>query len=169
MSTQQLVSVMGKKTQVNPMLMKNDMSFVQSLYDTGVAPVQGTVTNKNKDMFQNEERIQSMISNGNLDYVSKAGFIKYQAVAATEDVVLNGTYNTLYTIRNSNSPAIGIDIAIKFLAGTIDVFPSPVFPFNLPAGQAVHIMVDGVGTPRLATSAEITPALGVIAASSALL
>ena len=61
MSTQQLVSVMGKKTQVNPMLMKNDMSFVQSLYDTGVAPVQGTVTNKNKDMFQNEERIQSMM------------------------------------------------------------------------------------------------------------
>ena len=115
MSTQQLVSVMGKKTQVNPMLMKNDMSFVQSLYDTGVAPVQGTVTNKNKDMFQNEERIQSMISNGNLDYVSKKGFIKYQAVAATEDVVLNGTYNTLYTIRNSSSPATGIDISIKLI------------------------------------------------------
>ena len=34
MSAQQLVSVMGKNTQVNPMLMKNDMSFVQSLYDT---------------------------------------------------------------------------------------------------------------------------------------
>ena len=61
MSSQQLVSVMGKKTQVNPMLMKNDMSFVQSLYDTGVAPLQVPITNKNKDMFQNQERIQSMI------------------------------------------------------------------------------------------------------------
>ena len=61
MSAQQLVSVMGKNTQVNPMLMKNDMSFVQSLYDTGIAPLQGPITNKNKDMFQNQERIQGMI------------------------------------------------------------------------------------------------------------
>lgn len=109
-----------------------------------------------------------MITTDNLDYVSKAGFIKYQAVAATKDVVLNGTYNTLYTIRNTSNPATGIDIAIKFLAGTIDVFPSLVFPFDLPAGQAIHIMVDGVGTPQLATAAEITNALGVIAVSSSL-
>jgi len=139
MSTQQLVSVMGKKTQVNPMLMKNDMSFVQSLYDTGVAPVQGTVTNKNKDMFQNEERIQSMISNGNLDYVSKKGFLQYKVIRTNEDIVLDGTYNTLYTVFNPSNPVTGVDIEVKF-----NNFTTPVL-IALPANNAITILVDGVG------------------------
>jgi len=149
----------------NPIVSLDDTQFVSQLYGSGVGLPGAANTNT---LTQNEQRIRGMITTDNLDYISKAGFIKYQAVAATRDVVLNGTYNTLYTIRNSSNPATGIDIAIKFLAGTIDVFPSPAFAFQLPAGQVIHIMVDGVGTPRLATSAEITPALGVIAVSSSL-
>lgn len=151
MSAQQLVSVMGKKTQVNPMLMKNNMSFVQSLYDTGVAPVQGTVTNKNKDMFQNEERIQSMISNnGNLDYVSKKGFLKFVAIksdGAPVDPVtgfgtltIDGEFNTFYTIENTNNPAGGADIelTIKFPSGDDT-------SVAIPAGAFNSIIVNGVG------------------------
>ena len=149
----------------NPIVSLDDTQFVSQLYGSGVGLAGAANT---KTLTQNEQRIRGMITTDNLDYVSKAGFIKYQAVAATKDVVLNGTYNTLYTIRNTN-PVTGIDISIKFLAGTIDVFPSPAFPaFQLPAGQAIHIMVDGVGTPQLATAAEITNALGVIAVSSSL-
>ncbi len=151
MSTQQLVSVMGKKTQVNPMLMKNDMSFVQSLYDTGVAPVQGTVTNKNKDMFQNEERIQSMISNGNLDYVSKKGFLKFVAiktdgapvVAGAGTLTIDGEFNTFYTIENTNNPASGVDIDLTI------TFPSgddtSIF---VRAGSITSTIVNGVGNTQ---------------------
>lgn len=145
MSAQQLVSVMGKNTQVNPMLMKNDMSFVQSLYDTGVAPVQGTVTNKNKDMFQNEERIQSMISNnGNLDYVSKKGFLKYEAISTTAtniDIVVK--FNTLYTIKNANPPA-GLDLQVDFKDETGNVLNT----VTITADTTTNFFVNGVaGTP----------------------
>ena len=151
MSTQQLVSVMGKKTQVNPMLMKNDMSFVQSLYDTGVAPVQGTVTNKNKDMFQNEERIQSMFSNnGNLDYVSRKGFLKFVAiktdgapvVAGTGTLTIDGEFNTFYTIENTN--AVGgadIELTITFPSGD----DTSIF---VPAGSITSTIVNGVGNTQ---------------------
>ena len=142
MSTKQLVSVMGKKTQVNPMLMKNDMSFVQSLYDTGVAPVQGTVTNKNKDMFQNEERIQSMISNGNLDYVSKKGFLKFVAIktdgAPSGTLTIDGEFNTFYSIENSNPVAPDIILTITFPSGDDTGVIAP-------AGGVTSIIVNGVG------------------------
>ena len=148
MSAQQLVSVMGKNTQVNPMLMKNDMSFVQSLYDTGVAPVQGTVTNKNKDMFQNEERIQSMISNGNLDYVSKKGFLKFVAIKTDGTPVdpatnlgtltIDGEFNTYYSIENNNPTAADIELTITFPSGDDTGVIAP-------AGGVTSIIVNGVG------------------------
>lgn len=145
MSTQQLVSVMGKKTQVNPMLMKNDMSFVQSLYDTGVAPVQGPITNKNKDMFQNEERIQSMISNGNLDYVSKKGFLKYEAINTTVDIVIVVKFNTLYTIKNANPPPPpSNDVVVDFQDETGTVLNSVI----IGPDTTTNFFVNGVaGTP----------------------
>ena len=106
MSTQQLVSVMGKKTQVNPMLMKNDMSFVQSLYDTGVAPLQGPITNKNKDMFQNQERIQSMID---LNEYIKVKFLEVSGNTPQNVTVEPGDYQLVIT--NANLPN-GSDIEI---------------------------------------------------------
>ena len=155
MYAQQLVSVMGKNTQVNPMLMKNDMSFAQSLYDTGVAPLQGAVTNKNKDMFQNQQRIQSMISNnGNLDYVSKKGFLKFVAiktdgapiVAGAGTLTINGEFNTFYSIENSNQVG-GADIILTI------TFPSgddtTVF---IPAGGVTSIIVNGVGNVTTPTT-----------------
>ena len=106
MSAQQLVSVMGKNTQVNPMLMKNDMSFVQSLYDTGVAPVQGTVTNKNKDMFQNEERIQGMID------LKKYVIFLNKTTTTDLNLLLNPSQNYQILVNNINLPSSGIDINI---------------------------------------------------------
>ena len=106
MSAQQLVSVMGKKTQVNPMLMKNDMSFVQSLYDTGVAPLQGPITNKNKDMFQNQERIQSMID---LNEYIKVKFLEVSGTSPQNVTVEPGNYQLVIT--NANPPT-GSDIEI---------------------------------------------------------
>ncbi len=106
MSAQQLVSVMGKKTQVNPMLMKNDMSFVQSLYDTGVAPLQGPITNKNKDMFQNQERIQSMIDLKN--------YTIFMNENTTNDLnlPLNPDQNYQILVNNTNAPGPGTDITV---------------------------------------------------------
>jgi hypothetical protein len=106
MSAQQLVSVMGKNTQVNPMLMKNDMSFVQSLYDTGVAPLQGPITNKNKDMFQNQERIQSMID---LNEYIKVKFLEVSGTSPQNVTVEPGDYQLVIT--NTNLPT-GTDITI---------------------------------------------------------
>lgn len=105
MSSQQLVSVMGKKTQVNPMLMKNDMSFVQSLYDTGVAPLQGPITNKNKDMFQNQERIQSMI-----DLKNYTIFMN-ENTSTDLDLPLDPSRNYQILVNNTNLPA-GTDINV---------------------------------------------------------
>ena len=106
MSTQQLVSVMGKNTQVNPMLMKNDMSFVQSLYDTGVAPLQGPITNKNKDMFQNQERIQSMIDLKN--------YTIFMNEYTTNDLnlLLNSDQNYQILVNNTNATGAGTDITV---------------------------------------------------------
>jgi len=106
MSAQQLVSVMGKNTQVNPMLMKNDMSFVQSLYDTGVAPLQGPITNKNKDMFQNQERIQSMIDLKN--------YTIFMNEYTTNDLnlLLNSDQNYQILVNNTNAPGPGTDITV---------------------------------------------------------
>ena len=106
MSAQQLVSVMGKNTQVNPMLMKNDMSFVQSLYDTGVAPLQGPITNKNKDMFQNQGRIQSMID---LNEYIKVKFLEVSGTSPQNVTVEPGDYQLVIT--NTNLPT-GTDITI---------------------------------------------------------
>ena len=146
MYAQQLVSVMGKNSQVNPMLMKNDMSFAQSLYDTGVAPLQGAVTNKNKDMFQNQQRIQSMISNNeNLDYVSKKGFLKYEAISTTVDIVIVVKFNTLYTIKNANPPPLpSIDVAVDFQDETGTVLNSVI----IGPDTTTNFFVNGVaGTP----------------------
>ena len=106
MSSQQLVSVMGKKTQVNPMLMKNDMSFVQSLYDTGVAPLQGPITNKNKDMFQNQERIQSMI-----DLKNYTIFMN-ENTTTDLNLQLNPDQNYQILVNNTNAPGPGTDITV---------------------------------------------------------
>ena len=159
MSAQQLVSVMGKNTQVNPKLMKNDMSFAQSLYDTGVAPVQGTVTNKNKDMFQNEERIQSMISNnGNLDYVSRKGFLKYEAINTTVDIVIVVKFNTLYTIKNANpqpppsietgtvlnSVIIGPDTTTNFFVNGVAGTPTTLQDIDLLTGNVTATALSAV-------------------------
>ena len=149
MYAQQLVSVMGKNTQVNPMLMKNDMSFAQSLYDTGVAPLQGAVTNKNKDMFQNQQRIQSMISNnGNLDYVSKKGFLKFVAIKTDGTPVdpatgfgtltIDGEFNTYYSIQNSNPTGPDIELTITFPSGDDTGVIAQ-------AGGVTSIIVNGVG------------------------
>ena len=106
MSAQQLVSIMGKNTQVNPMLMKNDMSFVQSLYDTGIAPLQGPITNKNKDMFQNQERIQGMID---LNEYIKVKFLEVSGISPQNVTVEPGNYQLVIT--NANAPT-GTDITI---------------------------------------------------------
>jgi len=106
MSTQQLVSVMGKKTQVNPMLMKNDMSFVQSLYDTGVAPLQGPITNKNKDMFQNQERIQGMID------LKKYVIFLNKSTSTDLNLTLDPDQNYQILVNNTNAPGPGTDITV---------------------------------------------------------
>ena len=106
MSAQQLVSIMGKNTQVNPMLMKNDMSFVQSLYDTGVAPLQGPITNKNKDMFQNQERIQGMID------LKKYVIFLNKTTTTNLDLTLDPSQNYQMLVENINLPASGIDITV---------------------------------------------------------
>lgn len=156
MYAQQLVSVMGKNTQVNPMLMKNDMSFAQSLYDTGVAPLQGAVTNKNKDMFQNQQRIQSMISNnGNLDYVSEKGFLKFVAiktdgapfdpVSGAGTLTIDGKFNTFYSIENSNPVNPDIILTITFPSGDDTTV-------SIPAGGVTSIIVNGVGNVTTPTT-----------------
>ena len=109
MSAQQLVSVMGKNTQVNPMLMKNDMSFVQSLYDTGVAPLQGPITNKNKDMFQNQERIQGMI-----DLKNYTIFMN-ENTTTDLNLLLNPDQNYQILVNNTNAPGPGTDITVTIL------------------------------------------------------
>tara|TARA_B110000008_G_C16854302_1_gene518089 strand:- start:15 stop:434 length:420 start_codon:yes stop_codon:yes gene_type:complete len=109
MSAQQLVSVMGKNTQVNPMLMKNDMSFVQSLYDTGIAPLQGPITNKNKDMFQNQERIQGMI-----DLKNYTIFMN-ENTTTDLNLLLNPDQNYQILVNNTNAPGPGTDITVTIL------------------------------------------------------
>lgn len=106
MSAQQLVSVMGKNTQVNPMLMKNDMSFVQSLYDTGVAPLQGPITNKNKDMFQNQERIQGMID------LKKYVIFLNKTITTNLDLTLDPSQNYQMLVENINQVTSGIDTTV---------------------------------------------------------
>jgi len=128
MSAQQLVSVMGKNTQVNPMLMKNDMSFVQSLYDTGVAPLQGPITNKNKDMFQNQERIQGMI-----DLKNYTIFMN-ENTSADLNLLLNSDQNYQILVENTNPPATGIDITVNGNPPTIGSTPCVV-----PAASALII------------------------------
>ena len=109
MSAQHLVSVMGKNTQVNPMLMKNDMSFVQSLYDTGIAPLQGPITNKNKDMFQNQERIQGMI-----DLKNYTIFMN-ENTTTDLNLLLNPDQNYQILVNNTNAPGPGTDITVTIL------------------------------------------------------
>ena len=109
MYAQQLVSVMGKNTQVNPMLMKNDMSFVQSLYDTGIAPLQGPITNKNKDMFQNQERIQGMI-----DLKNYTIFMN-ENTTTDLNLLLNPDQNYQILVNNTNAPGPGTDITVTIL------------------------------------------------------
>ena len=134
MSTQQLVSVMGKKTQVNPMLMKNDMSFVQSLYDTGVAPLQGPITNKNKDMFQNQERIQSMID---LNEYIKVKFLEVSGTSPQNVTVEPGNYQLV--INNTNLPT-GTDINVT-INGNPPTSGSCVIP---AAGARMIFFTNGV-------------------------
>ena len=128
MSAQQLVSVMGKNTQVNPMLMKNDMSFVQSLYDTGVAPLQGPITNKNKDMFQNQERIQGMID------LKKYVIFLNKSTTTDLNLTLDPDQNYQILVENTNPPATGIDITVNGNPPTIGSNPCVV-----PAASALII------------------------------
>ena len=104
-----------------------------------------------EDMFQNEERIQSMISNnGNLDYVSRKGFLKFVAiktdgapiVAGAGTLTINGEFNTFYTIENTN--AVGgadIDLTITFPSGD----DTSIF---VPAGSITSTIVNGVGNTQ---------------------
>ena len=133
MSSQQLVSVMGKKTQVNPMLMKNDMSFVQSLYDTGVAPLQGPITNKNKDMFQNQERIQSMI-----DLKNYTIFMN-ENTTTDLNLQLNPDQNYQILVNNTNLPT-GTDINVT-INGNPPTSGSCVIP---AAGARMIFFTNGV-------------------------
>jgi hypothetical protein len=126
MSAQQLVSIMGKNTQVNPMLMKNDMSFVQSLYDTGVAPLQGPITNKNKDMFQNQERIQGMID------LKKYVIFLNKTTTTNLDLTLDPSQNYQMLVENINLPASGIDITVTVNGSnsTVGFQPCVIGPGN---------------------------------------
>jgi len=120
----------------NPIVSLDDTQFVSQLYGSGIG-LPGTANTNT--LTQNEQRIRGMVSTGNLDYISKQGFLKYEAIKATGDVLLNGKFNTLYTVYNSSNPVTGIDIEIKFNNSTFDT------GFTLPAGDATNILVDGVG------------------------
>jgi hypothetical protein len=126
MSAQQLVSVMGKNTQVNPMLMKNDMSFVQSLYDTGVAPLQGPITNKNKDMFQNQERIQGMID------LKKYVIFLNKTITTNLDLTLDPSQNYQMLVENINQVTSGIDTTVTVNGNppTVGLQPCTIVPGN---------------------------------------
>ena len=138
MSTQQLVSVMGKKTQVNPMLMKNDMSFVQSLYDTGIAPLQGPITNKNKDMFQNEERIQGMID------LKKYVIFLNKTTTTDLDLTLDPSQNYQMLVENLNLPPFGSDITVTVNGSNSTV---GLQPCTIGAGNAIILyFTNGVFT-----------------------
>ena len=98
MSGQQLVNVMGRNTQINPMTMKNDLNFVSSLYDTGIAPLHGVNNNLNKDLFQNEERIQSMID---LSEYMKIMFVNVSGAITPHNINVSGNYQIVVTNTNT--------------------------------------------------------------------
>ncbi len=139
------------QTLYNPIVSVDDTQFVSQLYGSGVGLPGAANTNT---LTQNEQRIRGMITTDNLDYVSKAGFLKYQAIKSNTNVTLAGEFNTLYTIENPTSPATGIDINITFAGGN--------FPLSaqLPAGEVANFLVDGVGTPSVLPSV-FTPTTGI--------
>ena len=106
MSGQQLVNVMGRNTQINPMTMKDDLNFVSSLYDTGIAPLHGVNNNLNKDLFQNEERIQSMID---LSEYMKIMFVNVSG--GTPQNINLSSDNYQIVVTNTN-PVVGNDITV---------------------------------------------------------
>ena len=142
----------------NPIVSLDDTQFVSQLYGSGIG-LPGT-TNTNT-LTQNEQRIRGMISTGNLDYISKQGFLKYQAIKSNTDVTLTGTFNTLYTIENPNPPVAGIDIQIQFQGFTENLF-------TVPAGETRQIVIDGVGTLNASLPVGVSSPLGVIAVSGRL-
>ena len=121
----------------NPIVSLDDTQFVSQLYGSGVGLVGAANT---KTLTQNEQRIRGMITTDNLDYISKAGFLRYKVIKSNESpVLLDGTFNTLYTVFNPSSPTTGVDIEIKFNDSTFST------GFTLPAGDAINILIDGVG------------------------
>jgi len=95
----------------NPIVSLDDTQFVSQLYGSGIG-LPGTANTNT--LTQNEQRIRGMITTDNLDYVSKAGFLKYKVIKSNESpVLLDGTFNTLYTVYNPSNPATGIDIEIN--------------------------------------------------------
>jgi hypothetical protein len=141
----------------NPIVSLDDTQFVSQLYGSGIG-LPGTANTNT--LTQNEQRIRGMVSTGNLDYISKQGFLKYEAIKATGDVLLNGKFNTLYTVENSNSVA-GIDIQVQLQGFTESLF-------TVPAGEIRQIVIDGVGTLNASSPIGISSPLGVIAVSGLL-
>ncbi len=122
----------------NPIVSLDDTQFVSQLYGSGIG-LPGTANTNT--LTQNEQRIRGMISTGNLDYISKKGFLKYEVIkitSPTTSVTLDGTFNTLYTVENANNPG-GLDIQIQFRGFTGNLF-------TILAGEIRQIVIDGVGT-----------------------
>ena len=121
----------------NPIVSLDDTQFVSQLYGSGVGLTGAANT---KTLTQNEQRIRGMITTDNLDYISKAGFLQYKVIKSNESpVLLDGTFNTLYTVFNPSNPTTGVDIEIKFNDSTFST------GFPLRAGDAINILIDGVG------------------------
>ena len=121
----------------NPIVSLDDTQFVSQLYGSGVGLTGAANT---KTLTQNEQRIRGMITTDDLNYVSKAGFLQYKVIKSNESpVLLDGTFNTLYTVFNPSNPTTGVDIEIKFNDSTFST------GFPLRAGDAINILIDGVG------------------------
>ena len=121
----------------NPIVSLDDTQFVSQLYGSGIG-LPGTANTNT--LTQNEQRIRGMITTDNLDYISKAGFLQYKVIKSNESpVLLDGTFNTLYTVYNPSNPATGVDIEIKFNDSTFST------GFTLAAGDAINILIDGAG------------------------